>query len=79
MINCTNLTIDPTSYAQLQEAQPTSAAVKRLFSMLNKLLKKARNFNFKNVEKYIMLYYNKKCLQLYCVIFVKNIIDKLLV
>ena len=27
IINCTNLTIDPTSYALLQKAQPTSAAV----------------------------------------------------
>ena len=35
IINCTNLTIDPTSYALLQKAQPTSAAVKRSFSMLN--------------------------------------------
>ena len=36
IINCTNLTIDPTSYALLQKAQPTSAAVERSFSMLNK-------------------------------------------
>ena len=34
IINCTNLTINPTSYALLQKAQPTSAAVERLFSML---------------------------------------------
>ena len=27
ILNCTNLTIDPTSYAPLQKAQPTSAAV----------------------------------------------------
>ena len=27
IINCTNLTIDPTSYALLQKAQATSAAV----------------------------------------------------
>ena len=39
IINCTNLTIDPTSYALLQKAQPTSAAVERSFSMLNKLLR----------------------------------------
>ena len=38
IINCTNFTIDPTSYALLQKAQPTSAAVERLFSMLSKLL-----------------------------------------
>ena len=33
IINCTNLTIDPTSYALLQKAQPTSAAVERSSSM----------------------------------------------
>ena len=59
-INCTNLTIDPTSYALLQKAQPTSAAVQRSFSMLSKLLRKDRNFDVKNVKKYMMLYYNKK-------------------
>ena len=58
IINCTNLTIDPTSYALLLKAQPTSAAVERLFSMLSKLLRKDRNFDVKNVEKYMMLYYN---------------------
>ena len=36
IINCTNLTTDPTSYALLQKAQPTSAAVGRSFSMLTK-------------------------------------------
>ena len=59
IINYTNLTIDPTSYALLQKAQPTSAAVERSFSMLNKLLRKDRNFDVKNVKKYMMLYYNK--------------------
>ena len=60
IINCTNLTIDPTSYALLQKAQPTSAAVERSFSMLSKLLRKDRNFDVRNVKKYMMLYYNKK-------------------
>ena len=60
IINCTKLTIDPTSYALLQKAQPTSAAVERSFSMLSKLLRKERNFDVKNVKKYMMLYYNKK-------------------
>ena len=61
LINCTNLTIDPTSYTLLQKAQPTSAAVDRSFSMLSKLLRKDRNFfDVKNVKKYMMLYYNKK-------------------
>ena len=54
IINCTNLTIDQ------QKAQSTSAAVDRSFSMLSKLLRKDRNFDVKNVKKYMMLYYNKK-------------------
>ena len=60
IINCTNLTIDPTSNALLQKAQPTSAAVERSFSMLSQLLRKDRNFDSKNVKKYMILYYNKK-------------------
>ena len=60
IINCTNLTIDPTSYALLQKAQPICAGVERSFSMLSKLLRKDRNFDVKNVKKYMMLYYNKK-------------------
>ena len=60
IIKCTNLTIDPSSYALLRKAQPTSAAVERSFSMLSKLLRKDRNFDLKNVKKYMMLYYNKK-------------------
>ena len=62
IINCTNLTIDPTSYALLQKTQPTSAAVERSFSMLNKLQRKDRNFDVTNVKKYMMLYYNKTSL-----------------
>ena len=61
IINCTNLTIDPTSYALLQKAQQ-KAAVERSFSMRNKLLRKDRNFDVKNVKKYMMLYYNKTSL-----------------
>ena len=60
IINCINLTTDPTSYALFQKAQPTSAAVERSFSMLSKLLRKDRNFDIKNVKKYMMLYCNKK-------------------
>ena len=60
IINCTNLTIDPTSYALLRKAHPTSAAVEWSLSMLSKLLRKDRNFDVKNVKKYMMLYYNKK-------------------
>ena len=59
IINCTNLTIDPTSYALLQKSQPTSASVERSFSMLSKLLRKDKSFDVKNVKKYMMLYYNK--------------------
>ena len=62
IIDCTNLTVDPTSYALLQKAQPTSAVVERSFSMLSKLLRKDRNFDGKNAKKYMMLYYNKKVL-----------------
>ena len=62
IINCTNLTVDPTSYALLQKAQPTSAVVERSFSMLHKLLRKDINFDVKNVKKYMMLYYNKTSL-----------------
>ena len=51
IINCTNLIIDPTSYALLQKAQPTPAAVERSFSMASKLLKKNRNLDVKNVKK----------------------------
>ena len=58
IINSTNLTIDPTSCALLQKAQSTSAAVERSFSMLSKLLRKDRNFDVKNIKKYMMLYYN---------------------
>ena len=78
-INCSNLTIDLTSCALLQKAQPTSAAVERSLSMLNELLRKDKNFDVKNVKKYMMLHYNKTSLQLYCVAFVKKIIDILLV
>ena len=49
VINCTNLTIDPTSYALLQKAQTTSVAVERSFSMF-KLLKNDRKFYGKNVK-----------------------------
>ena len=38
--------------------------------MLSELLRKDRNFDVKNVKKYMMLHY--------CVAFVKNIIDRLL-
>ena len=51
MINCTNLTIDPTSYALLHKAQSTCAAVERLFSKLSELLIKDKIFDVKKVKK----------------------------
>ena len=36
-------------YHTLQNSQPTSASVKRSYSMLKKLLAKDRNFKVKNV------------------------------
>ena len=78
MINCTNLTINLTSYALLQKALPISVAVERSFSMLSKLVRKDKNFDGKKIEKYMMLYYNKKSLYLNCAAFIKNIIDRLL-
>jgi hypothetical protein len=50
--------ISPTLYNQLQQCQPSSAAVERSFSKLNKLLAKDRNFKSENVAKYIVLYVN---------------------
>ena len=50
IINCTNFTIDPTNFALLQKAQPTSAAVERSFFTLSKLLRNDRNFDVKNVK-----------------------------
>ena len=59
IINCTNLDIAPTTYALLHKDQPTSAAVERSFSILSKLLEKERNFDIKNVKKYMLIFYNK--------------------
>ena len=42
--------------------------------MLIILLRKDKNFDVKNVKKYIMLYYNKTSLLLYCVAVVRKII-----
>ena len=56
IVNCANLTIKPASNVLLQKAQPTSAAVEKSFSMLSKLLRKVRNFDAKDVKKYMMLF-----------------------
>ena len=61
VINCTNLTIDPTSYALLQKTQPVSAAIERSFSMLSKLLRKDRKVDVKNVKKIYDAVLQKKC------------------
>ena len=50
IIYCSNLTIDPTSYAPPQKAQPTFAAVEGYFSTLRKLLRNDKNFDVKNVK-----------------------------
>ena len=72
VINCTNLAIAPTTYALFQKAQSTSTAVERSFSMLSKLLRKNRNFDIKNVKKYMLTYLNKQFWQLYFVMFTKK-------
>ena len=58
IVNSTRDGINPSTYAALQNCQPTSASVERSFSMLGKLLAKDRNFLPGNVEKYLMLHYN---------------------
>ena len=62
IINCTIwLLLKLPTYALLQKTQPTSAAVERSFSILSKLrlLRKDRNFDIKNVKKYVLMYFNK--------------------
>ena len=54
ILNCSNSAIAPTTYALLQNAQLTSAAVEQSFSMLSKLLRKDRNFDVKNVKKVLV-------------------------
>ena len=51
--------VSPAVYAELHCCQPTSTAVERSFSMLEKLLRKDPQFLQENVEKYLSLYYNK--------------------
>ena len=43
----------PAVYHMLKNSHPTSASVKRSFSMLKKLLAKHRNFKVENVRHYI--------------------------
>ena len=60
-INCINLTNAPSTYERMQRAQPICAAVERSFSMLSKLLTKDRNFDIKNVKKYMEMYKINNC------------------
>ena len=41
--------------------------------MLNKLLRKDRNFDVKIVKKYLKLYYSKKSLYCYCMALLKTL------
>jgi len=52
--------VAPSTYALLRKAQPTTAAVERSFSLLNKLLRKDRNFLPENVNKYILPFFNNR-------------------
>ena len=45
-------------YCLLQKCQPTTAAVERSFSMLNKLLAKDKIFLPKNVKRNMCVHYN---------------------
>lgn len=58
IVNMTNDEVSPATYNLLQKCQPTTAAVERSFSMLNKLLAKDRNFSPSNVKKYLIKYFN---------------------
>ena len=63
IINITNLdhklNIEPNIRNALMHAQSTTIDVERSFSMLGKLLRKDRGFKKENVDKYMILYYNK--------------------
>ena len=48
----------PAVYHMLQNSQPTSATVERIFSMLKKFLAKDRNFKIENVRHCIILHLN---------------------
>ena len=58
IINMERQHISPAVYHMLQNSQPTSASVKRSFSMLKKLLAKDRNFKDENVRHYMILHFN---------------------
>ena len=50
--------IPPALYVKLLQCQPTSASVKRSFSLLKLFLCSNRNFADANIEQYMKLYFN---------------------
>ena len=58
IINTERQDISPAWYHMLQHSQPTSASVKRSFTMLKKLLAKDRNFKAENVRHFMILHFN---------------------
>ena len=50
--------VAPAVYCLLRRCQPTTAAVERSFSMLNKLLATDKNFLPKNVKCNMCVHYN---------------------
>ena len=50
--------VPPAVYCLLKRRQPTTAAVERSFSMLNKLLAKNKNFLPKNVKRNMCMHCN---------------------
>lgn len=60
IVSHSNGNISPDMYVALKNCIPTSIAVERSFSMLNKMLSKDRNFAPNNVYKYLACYYNNR-------------------
>ena len=57
-INMERQGISPAVYHMLQNSQPTSASVKRSFSMLRKLLANGGSFKVENMRHYMILRFN---------------------
>ena len=58
IVKITRADITTTTYALLQNCQPTNASVERAFSMVKNMLRTNRNFFPENVKPYIMLAFN---------------------
>ena len=58
IFNQSDESINPAVYAKLLRCQATSVSVERLFSILNKLLAKDRNFKPENINDYLICKYN---------------------